>query len=86
MLTVAKTALLAGLSKARVYLVGGGMLVLIVLGVLWRAFSAGQQSERLGRATTTLNQYKKEARIEADIRSLGADAARERLRAKWRKR
>ena len=80
------TTLLAVKSKATIYLQVVAAILTGVATVLLRTFRAGQTAERLGRATTTLNQYKKEAKIEANIRSLGAGAARERLRKQWRKR
>lgn len=86
MLSVLTTWLLAGWSKARVYffvLFAGAALV---AAIIWRVFAAGAASEKLHNAQATIRQYEKEARIEADIHSLSADAARERLRSKWRKR
>lgn len=86
MLSVLKTTLLSWLSKGKVLLIAAGALLLSVSLIAAKLFTAGRKHERLQQAERTITQYKKEVQIDATIRSLGADVARERLRAKWRKR
>jgi len=86
MLSVLRTTALSFLSKAKVWAIAGGVLLLSVLLTAAKVYNAGREHERLAQANSTIKQYQKESRIEADIRSLGADAARKRLRDKWGKR
>lgn len=86
MFAIFTTSLLALWSKARVTILAWSAAVLLLAAFVWRVFAAGAASEKLHNANETISRYRKEARIEATVRSLGADAARKRLRDKWQKR
>ena len=72
-----------GGNKLLPWLLLTGLAVLLLAGIYLSASKSGATSEKLRRATESLNSQYREVQRRADIQATRTDVARDRLRQRW---